>query len=82
MYMYPQRANIPLQGLQRRALTVGVISGPHCQNGAQYQVPTAKMEPSTVVPFHQSWIYMFDKKLKHSEKAMQLTLAIGGSDHA
>ena len=26
--MYPQRANIPLQGLDRRALTVGAISGP------------------------------------------------------
>ena len=27
----PQRANIPLQGLERRELTVGVISDPHCQ---------------------------------------------------
>ena len=26
--MHPQRANIPLQGLDRRALTVGAISGP------------------------------------------------------
>ena len=31
VYMYPQRANIPLQGLDRCALTVGAISGPHCQ---------------------------------------------------
>ena len=29
--MHPQRANIPLQGLDRRALTVGAISGPHSQ---------------------------------------------------
>ena len=32
--MHPQRANIPLQGLDRRALTVGAISGPHSQPGA------------------------------------------------
>ena len=32
--MHPQRANIPLQGLDRRALTVGAISGPHSQLGA------------------------------------------------
>ena len=29
VYMHPQRANNPLQGLERRALTVGTISGPH-----------------------------------------------------
>ena len=32
--MHPQRANIPLQGLDRCALTVGAISGPHSQPGA------------------------------------------------
>ena len=36
--MQPQRANIPPQGLDRRALTVGAISGPtsgpHNQVGA------------------------------------------------
>ena len=47
MYMHPQRANIPLQGLDRCALTVGAISGLHSQIGA---------------PFHQSWIYMVGKK--------------------
>ena len=31
--MHPQRTNIPLQGLDRRALTVGAMSGPHCQIG-------------------------------------------------
>ena len=31
MYMHPQRANTPLQGLDRRALTVRAISGPHSQ---------------------------------------------------
>ena len=31
MYMHLQRANIPLQDLDRRALTVGAISGPHSQ---------------------------------------------------
>ena len=34
MYMHPQRANISLQGLDRRALTVGAISGCHSQLGA------------------------------------------------
>ena len=34
MYMHPQQTNIPLQGLDRRALTVGAISGPHSQTGA------------------------------------------------
>ena len=34
VYMHPQRANIPLQGLDRRAPTVGAISGPHSQPGA------------------------------------------------
>ena len=33
VYMYPQRANIPLQGIDRRALTVGAISDPHSQIG-------------------------------------------------
>ena len=33
----------------------------------------------TLVPFHQSWIYMVGKK--HSEKADQSTLASGGSEH-
>ena len=32
--MHPQWANIPLQGLDRRELTVGAISGPHSQIGA------------------------------------------------
>ena len=34
MQMHSQRANIPLQGLDRCALTVGAISGPHSQLGA------------------------------------------------
>ena len=29
--MHPQRANIPLQGLDRRTLTEVAISGPHSQ---------------------------------------------------
>ena len=32
--MYPQRATIPLQGLDRHVLTEGAILGPHCQTGA------------------------------------------------
>ena len=32
--MYPQRANVPLQDLDRHALTMGAISGSRCQTGA------------------------------------------------
>ena len=32
--MHPQRANIPLQGLDRRAYTVGGILGLHSRPGA------------------------------------------------
>ena len=31
MYMHPQRDNIPLQELDRRALPMGAISGPYSQ---------------------------------------------------
>ena len=31
VHMYPKRTNVPLQALGRRAVTVGAISGPHCQ---------------------------------------------------
>ena len=31
--MHPQDVNIPLQSLDRHALTVGTISGPHSQIG-------------------------------------------------
>ena len=34
VYMHLQRVNITLQGLDRRALTVGAISGPHSHLGA------------------------------------------------
>ena len=66
--MHPQRANIPLEGLDRRALTVGAL-----------QVPTANLEPSfgaisPVVDLHG--------QQKHSGKADQSTLANGGSKHA
>ena len=36
VYMHLQRANIPLKDLDRRALTVGAISGPHSQAGALF----------------------------------------------
>ena len=68
--MHPQRANIPLQGLDRRALTVGAISGPGPQ--PTWSPPLA--------PFHQLWICMVSKK--HSGKADQSTLASGGTEHA
>ena len=34
MYMHPQRTNIPQQGIDRRALTVGAMSDPHSRIGA------------------------------------------------
>ena len=34
VHMHPQRANIPLQGLDRHVLAEGVISGPYCQIAA------------------------------------------------
>ena len=69
--MYPQWANIPLQGLDRCALTVDTISGPRCQTG--------RIRSHPLVSFHPLWIYMVSKK--HSGKADQLTLASGGSEH-
>ena len=68
-YTYLQRANIPLQGLNRCELTVGAISGTDSQLGALL-----------LAPFHQSWIYTVGKK--HLGKADQSTLASGGSEHA
>ena len=59
--MYTQRANIPLQGLDRCALTVGAISGPHCQ----LELSIGAISP--VVSLH-GW-------QKHTGKANQLTLA-------
>ena len=64
--MYPQTANISLQGLDRCELTVGAISG------------HLKILP--LAPFHKLWIYVVDEK--HSGKAYQLTLASAGSKHA
>ena len=65
----PTRANIPLQGLDRHALTMGAISGPHSQIGALlwHHFTT------------ESWIYMVGKK--HYRKVDQSTLASGGSEH-
>ena len=67
--MYLQRANIPLQGLDRRALTVGAISGPHSQIGALFLGTI-----SPVVDLHD--------QQKSLWKTDQSTLASGGSEHA
>ena len=65
--MYPQRANILLQGLDRRVLTVGAISGPHCQIGVLY--------------WYHFTSHEFTWSEKCSGEADQLTLASGGSEH-
>ena len=70
MYMHPQRANIPLQGLDRRALA---------DSGSHIRSPQPTWNPP-LASFHQSWIYMVGKK--HSGKADQSTLASGDSEHA
>ena len=67
--MYPGRASIPLQGLDRCVLT----------EWERYQVPTAKLEPSIgsispAVDLHGS--------KKYSGETDQLTLASGGNEHA
>ena len=66
--MHPQRANIPLQGLDRCALTAGAI----------YEIPTVKLEASfgaisPVVDLHGK---------EHSGNVDQSTLASGGSEHS
>ena len=68
--MHPQRAIIPLQGLDRRALTVGAILGSQSQLGALLWRHFTS----------QGFSYMVSKK--HSGKADQSTLASGGSEHA
>ena len=69
MYMHLQRANIPLQGLDRRALTVGAISGPHSQPGA------------LLWRHFTSRGFTWSAK-SMAGKADQSTLASGGSEHA
>ena len=66
--MYPQRASISLQGLDRRALIVGAISGPHSQLGA-------------LLWCHFTGRGLLGWQ-KHSGKVGQSTLASGGSEHA
>ena len=61
--MHPQKADIPLQGLDRCVLIVRAISGPHCQIGALNWYHFTM----------QSWIYMVRKL--YFEEADLLTLA-------
>ena len=68
MYMYPQRVNITLQGLDRRALTVGAIPSPHYQTGALH--------------WRHFSSHGFTVCKKHSGKADQSTLPSGGSEYA
>ena len=69
--MYPQRANIPLQGLDRCALTAGARSGPHCQIG--------------VLHWHHftncGFTWLIGKKHSAAGKADQSKLASGGSEY-
>ena len=65
--MYPQRASIPTQGLDRHALTVGAILGPYSQIGA--------------LLWHISPVMDLHGRQKELWKADQLTLASGGTEH-
>ena len=47
--------------------------------GSHIRSPQPNLSP-TLVPFHQSWIYMVCKK--YSGKVDQSALASGGSEHA
>ena len=67
--MHPQMANVPLQGLDRCALTVR----------AHIRSPQAAWGPP-FAPFHEWWIYIVSKK--YSLKADQSKLVSGGSEHA
>ena len=71
VYMHPQRANIPLQGLDRRACT---DSGNHIRSPKPNWSPPLHGAISPVVDLHG--------RQKHSGKADQSTLASGGSEHA
>ena len=66
--MHPQRANIPLQDLDRCVLTVGAVSGPHCQ--------------ITALHWCHFTSHGFTLSEKHSGEADQLTLASGGCKYA
>ena len=68
--MHPQRANVPLQGLDRRALIVGAISGPHSQPGALL------WRHFTILGF--AW----STKSIQGKQTTESTLASGGSEHA
>ena len=84
--MHPQRANNQLQGLDRRALTVG---------RSHIRSPQPTWSPALAL-FHQLWIYMVRKKhsgkadqswiymvrKKHLGKVDQSTLVSGGTEHA
>ena len=66
--MYPQRVSIPLQGLDRHALTMGAISDTHCQIG-------------TLLWHHfTSGGFMWLARSTREEQD-QSTLANGGSEH-
>ena len=71
-YMHPQRANIPLQGLERRKLTVGATSGSHSKIGASFGTSFGTILP--VVDLHG--------QQKALRKSRTVTLASGGSEHA
>ena len=67
--MHPQRANIPLQGLDRRARIVGAISGPHSRPGG--------------LLWRHFTSRGFTWSAKSTQgKADQSTLASGGIEHA
>ena len=68
--MHPQRTNIPLQGLGKYVLTLGAISGPPSQTGAQPSIGV--ISPGMDLHGQQ----------KHFGEPDQLTLASGGSEYA
>ena len=68
VHVLPQKANIPLQCVDRCVLTVGAISGPHCQIGA--------------LNWYHFTSHGFTWSEKHPGEADQLILASEGSEYA
>ena len=68
VHLYVQRANIPLQGLDRCVLTVGALSG----TPAKLEPSTGTISPVVSLPSLQTALWKTD----------QLTLASEGIEHA
>ena len=72
MYMCPERANIPLQDLDRHALTVGAISGLH----SQMEPSLGVISPVVDLKQHSKKAYQSTLASGSSEHAWLFSVAI------